>query len=228
MAKLGRSTNRVELQLFNPENPRSLVFLVPQELAIRIRALWNSEYKFLLGLPEKQLIKELNQAGFFPGARDYKMRFAFWIEYERSLALPSVKTKIDMAYVYGFLMARETFYSNYIGKLHHIAFLLSPPEDFADSVKVALNHTHEAILATIQKLSSKAELSPPELKFLQTTYDKFMTLSGLAPMPQGKSGGKVLDEEPEETSEPGESVPIEGSVQEELEALSKLADQVEI
>lgn len=228
MHETARESRKKELNLYDPDNPRSLVHLVPEALARRIRALWDSDQKELLGMNEKKLLKTMKAFGHFPDPLDYKLRTHFWIEYERStVEVQASRAVLDMSYILGHNIAKEAFYANYITNNYRLAFLLNPPFDFESSCKLALSVCHDAVIETIQRLGAKTELSPQELRFLQVTYDKFLALSGHGGLEKGasKRSGPVAQGE----QEPEEKIPVEegGDLQSELEALTKLSDQVE-
>lgn len=220
---------RLELNLYDPDNPRALVHLLPEAFARRIRALWDSDQKELLGMNEKRLLKTMKAVGHYPDPLDYKLRMCFWLEYERSTVEIAVnRAQLDMSYILGHNIAKEAFYANYITNNYRLAFLLNPPFDFESSCKLALSVCHDAVLETIQRLGAKQELSHQELRFLQVTYDKFLVLSGHGGLEKGAPKRSATVDQGEEETE--EKIPVEegGDIASELEALSKLSEQVEI
>ena len=148
-----KAHSRKELVLLDENNPRSLVRLVPEAMAKRIRDLWSGDNKGLLGLTEHCLRKALVRAGKRPTAADNRIRLQFWLEYDNVQGDYRDKTPLMvMPRVLGFAMTKESFYSHYITDDHRLAWVICPPTDYVDTVQDVLMETTEKLREVVSEL----------------------------------------------------------------------------
>lgn len=146
---------REELVFFDPQNKRSIINLVPPEMAQRIRQLRNSEDGHLLGFTERKLRLELARRGKPLCANDERLRLQFWLEYERIQDDHDNKKKFDMSYVVGRIIGKEQFYTDYITDNCQLAWLLCPPVNYAQAIEQALLVSTNKIIEVIEEVSAK-------------------------------------------------------------------------
>lgn len=198
--------NRKELVLFDEKNPRSIVRLLPEEIGKRLKAAWETEDGYLFGLPENRLRRELSKRGRNPTSTDSRIRLQFWLEYDRiqiedRMDIP----KMNMAYVIGFAMPKESFYKYYIEDNCLLAWMLCPPVQYVDALEEVLREALDRIRESMEIEFLDAEGKPQQqfLSWLRTTeaglYKRWSLL-------RDDKGGKFpLSVATDETEVPGES-----------------------
>jgi len=170
MHKHNPMNTRKELVFFDPKNPRSVFSIVPEMISKRMRDLWLSEDAYLLGYTEHKLRGELIRRGKAPTATDSRIRLQFWLEYE-NISISPRPCEMEMAYVIGFAMAKEAFYTHYITDNCALAWLLCPPVQYVHALEEVLRESMERIRLAIQIEPAKAngEANGRVLAFLLKT-----------------------------------------------------------
>lgn len=146
MHSRNQKNNRKEIVFFDEKNPRSLVNLLPEALGKRLRDAWKSEDAYLFGLSERRLRRDLVGRGKAPSATDSRIRLQFWLEYDRIQVEDALRIpEMNMAYVIGFAMAKEAFYTHYITDNCALAWLLCPPVQYVDALEEVLRESMERV-----------------------------------------------------------------------------------
>lgn len=142
--------SRKEFVIFDETNPRSLVNLVPEQMAKKIKDLWQSEDRFLLGLPEPLLLKELTRRNRIPGPVDRRLRLQFWLEFDRVMDCIN-PTPMNFAYVVGYTMSKEAFNQYYVQDYGCLAYIICPPSNYEDLL-------HSALEASLLRMKESLEV----------------------------------------------------------------------
>lgn len=198
MHETNHKKRRDELVFFDPKNPRSVVSLVPEMFAKRMQALWLSEDAYLLGYTEHKLRGELIRRGKSPTATDARIRLQFWLEYDRVQNEPKPR-EMEMAYVIGFLMAKEAFYIHYIQDNCALAWLLCPPVEYVHALEEILRESMERIRLALQIDVVKANGEPNgrALAFLLKTDREIFQRWAALTKTKIKISEEVEEKEPE-------------------------------
>lgn len=204
---------RREIVFFDPANPRSISRLVPELLAKRLRALWESEDAYLLGMGDHELRRELSRRGKTPSATDTRIRLQFWLEFERIQGDEHLKpgVEMDMSYVIGFAMAKEAFYSKYILDNCALAWILCPPVSYVTALDEALRNCMTRLVDVINSdfLGLDGKPSDKMISFLlkvdKQLYDRYRQLNGGADLKEIDSSNDSSEEEIADPPEPEES-----------------------
>ena len=206
--------HREELVLLDRKNPRSLVSLVPEAMAIQIEKLWKSELASeVLGLNEIGLLKNLKRLGRTPDPLDHKVRVKFWLEFERIQDQVRLE-KLNMANILGNDFPKDTFYRFYITDPYKLAFLLRPTGDFS----ILMEMVQREAMNTLLRLIGEMDTSDKEMHLKQINkLLHVLKVVGGRGMGRPSSGGEEegdseVAEVPEET---------EAQRKERLEALKK-------
>lgn len=120
--------------LWNPENPRSVVNMVPDSL----RNKFDDAYKKhpdLFGLDEKSLHKKLRSNEETPSPTDNRIRLKFWYEYDTAQV---ANRKMNMSAVLAGVCSRQFFEDHYVKHPGKVAWLLTPPASYGTIAEEAL------------------------------------------------------------------------------------------
>ena len=145
----------MEAVLFDGENPRSLMNLLPDELTKQIKNLLTSDDAKLLGLGERELEREIARKGFMVDLNDVRLRESFWREFDRMQDEDARDPKMNMTFILKGIIIKDIFYSQYIRNYHKLAYLLSPPTAYMHRLHDALNCTTEKIRAIVAAMPEK-------------------------------------------------------------------------
>lgn len=104
--------------------------MVTPVVADRITSLGNGPHKYLVGLPEYELWKELGSLGKRPGPTEELVRCNFWSEYFRVKRKGEKRINFDS--VTGTIMSRETFYKYFIINPFRLSWMLCPPKEYTE------------------------------------------------------------------------------------------------
>lgn len=123
-----------ELIIWQEDNPRCLLHILPPKLSERIRHLSKVEPD-LFSMLEADLWKELVFRKRRPSETLQVLRLQFWIEYNRAQASMS---NMKMNNVYGDLCDQMVFYM-YMEKIENLVWLLCPYGANKSKMVIALN-----------------------------------------------------------------------------------------
>lgn len=125
-SSLGNPTGR-QLIFWDEQNPRSLIRLLPYELATLAKAHASSQPD-LFNCDEQELIEKISSDGHKPTPTDHRLRLRFWMEfdYAQSMMLPH----IDVMRVIAGLCSFEYFTQKYAQSPSRLAWLLCPTTSY--------------------------------------------------------------------------------------------------
>ena len=168
---------RRELVLFSRKNPRSLSNLVPEAMEKLMRDLWAMEDS-PLRFNERELLQIMKSMSKHPTYLDKRLKVQFWLEYDRIQGTPGLKhPKMEMAYVLGHLIPKETFYQYYITDKWRLSYLIMPPKRYLDMMEETLCLT----LERIQQILDKNEIKKHgfiDHKYIDKILEAFKILHG--------------------------------------------------
>lgn len=196
---------RKELVFFDVTNPRSIICVVPEAFKSQLKLLWDSEINGrLLGLNESDLITEFNRKNRRPNASDHKLRFNFWMEYDRVMA-DERAVPINMQSVIGTVISKEAFYKFYITDPLNLAWLMCPPTNYIDKIEEVLNYSLTK-LQEAMSLPVATEAGTPNLNFLKfvssESKEMYRRLRELKKIPAFLDEPEVIKPKIENLSEP--------------------------
>lgn len=123
--------------LFDQNEPRSLINLVPDAIRQRIQtALWDQEASGLFEMDEHRLYKSLRASSATPTPTDNRLRLKFWMEYDHCQGLHT--KAIDITRVFSGICSKEYFYNHYLEHPKKVAWLLCPPTAYVVKANEAL------------------------------------------------------------------------------------------
>jgi hypothetical protein len=192
---------RQEIVLFDTANPRSIVNIVPEALAVRIRVAWASAEKPLFGMSERKLRGELQRRGKSPTPTDERIRLQFWLEYERMQSEDERTPKFNIEYVIGFAMSKETFYQQYIIDNCALAWMLCPVVSYQSRLEEALTVTIEKVVAVVDQIDP-SKLRRGDMSFLLKVGADFTRQL------YGSGAGRPRKEETHEVPDTDLEVPV--------------------
>lgn len=138
MPEISQRDRRKELAFFDPQSQRSLVNLLPEEMAVQLKRVWEGEHGSLFQLNDNSLVAEMCRSGHAPTPLDHILRVRFWLEFNRCQDQDWQRPKMDLPLVLGRDISREKFYKFYIHDDHRLVFLLSPPVQYRQALEHAL------------------------------------------------------------------------------------------
>lgn len=163
-----------EFSLFETENPRSIVNLIPPVLAKHLRVHYEGQDRELFGLTENQLLEELSLRKKRPSPADQRIRLNFWTEYDRCLSSTKI-IQIDMPSVIKTLISKEAFYKYYIVKADKMAFMLCPPISYQNYLEDTVTHSIEA-MRKILEINPEDRKGHINIKLVQLQVSVFREL----------------------------------------------------
>jgi hypothetical protein len=119
-----------EITVFDHDNPRSLINIVPERVSERIKEIPPE----LFQLEPKELEKLTPKKEFT--LTDSRLRTAFWIEYGRS---QEVMKNMRMDNVYGGICTAPYFYQTVLLDKVRLAYILQPPTNYNIAMEEALH-----------------------------------------------------------------------------------------
>lgn len=139
------------------DNPRSIVNIVSDRLKASILRV-PDEY---LNQDPDDLLRMLKKSGYRPSATDNRLRLSFWREYERAQDL---QAQIVISNVHGNFISRQYFYFGFATNPKRLAWMLTPPLDYALSMEEALLHGVDRIREILDMpLYNKAGAPDPKV-----------------------------------------------------------------
>ncbi len=129
-----------EIVLWDKENPRSVLNLLPPVVSKRIGDA-AFEKDTLFRLDEQALYKHLSELGHRPNATDNRLRIKFWHEYERVQA--QNLNEMIVTNITSGIVSREFFYSHYLHVPEKLAWLMCPPTNYIVKAEEALEFALE-------------------------------------------------------------------------------------
>lgn len=165
---------RSEVVFLDEMNARSLVNLLPDAMSHLLKIAWNDPpKKALLGLGEKALRNEMIRHDRGPTAMDNRLRFQFWLEFDRC-QLEEDRPRLIMQNVLGTLIPKEVFYSHYIVDIYKFAWLMCPPLHYVaaleETLTYALEQLRESITAPIKRENGEINLTYAD--YVMRTHSK--------------------------------------------------------
>lgn len=121
--------------IWNTENPRSVVNLVPEALRLKFEEAFAREPRFF-GLDEFGLAKLLRQESLRPTPTDNRIRLKFWHEYD--LVQGEERNKMNISAVLAGVCSRPYFEAYYALQPSKVAWLLTPPASYSAVAEEAL------------------------------------------------------------------------------------------
>jgi hypothetical protein len=122
------------VEIFDREDPRALVNLVPPAMREAIEAL-ALDHADLLELDEASFKKRLKEERRFISPTDNRVRLRFWDAYDRAQA--DFKP-IAISHAFGGICTRDYFYKCYLKDPFRLAWLLCPPASYLTIAEEAL------------------------------------------------------------------------------------------
>jgi hypothetical protein len=171
------------MSFFDESDPRSLVNILPEVIANRIRDLGRSPFGYLLNLDESALYRELARNNKMPKATDNVLRTKFWMEYDRAQGCGD--PLMNVSQIIGRTVSRELFYKHYTTDYLRFSWVLCPPLDYEAAMR-------EALLVGVQKLRhflDNADFSK-DTSLSSRNMQKFLTVFRL--LDERLNGFKVL------------------------------------
>lgn len=123
------------IDIWDSNEPRSVVNLVPDVISSRMRAARQVSPE-LFTLDEQDLFKTISSQRRAPTATDNRLRMKFWMEYDYCQAF--FLKGIEVSRVVAGVCHREYFYHNYLMSPSRVAWMLCPPISYALKNKEAL------------------------------------------------------------------------------------------
>ena len=158
--------------MYDAENPRSLINLVPERIREKIQAhLFDLENEPLFSKDEQALYKYLRENEATPSATDNRLRLKFWMEYDYCQHFHS--KGIDIARVYAGICTYEYFRKQYLGNPKKVAWMLCPPTGYMVKANEALEFGMEEIrdiLSAPHQVGTKVDPKLGELKLKITQF----------------------------------------------------------
>lgn len=137
---------QTEIVMWDKNNPRALVNLLPESFAKRLDYLQFEKPEYF-GVPEKELLGIFREKkDLRPSVTISRMRLKLWEEYDRTqhLQLP----QMDMRKIYTGICARETFEA-LMTVDHNLAWLFCPPTNYLivleESLLYGIDQLHEIL-----------------------------------------------------------------------------------
>lgn len=218
---------RKELTFFDTQNSRALSALLPEPFARQIRNLWDGTDSELLGMSDVSLMRVLRKVGKVPTPLDHRLRMQFWFEYDRIQSEEFVDSKMNMSYVIGHAIAKESFYKFYITDPHRLAYMLCPPVEYVESLRAAITHS-VFVLQEIMEQGLRSgpieEFAPQALKIFESLWKKFEGVKSKAKIHEPE--GADSDDEKVPEAPPVEPVSKEAKLAELEKLKSRIAVSV--
>lgn len=123
------------VSLFEKEEPRALINLVPAVVAEAFEAGYNKRPD-LFGMDERILRKKLAEHNRPPSVTENRLRMAFWQEYERAQALNLPAMQI--ANVVSGVCSKKFFYDQYLKQPENVAWILCIPAAYEITIQETL------------------------------------------------------------------------------------------
>lgn len=195
MHKTSLRDHKNELVLIDEENPRSLVRLLPEPFAKRIKDVWSGDNGYLFGYTEHGLKGELFRKGKSPTAQDNRLRLQFWLEYdfvqsENGYHVPAM----NMSKVIGTQYPKESFYKFYITDDYKLAWLICPPVNYENALKQAIDtglQRYQDFLDNVKMLNPDGTPNVNAIRDVkaieQIIFFRQQALSGRAPAKREKT-----------------------------------------
>jgi len=145
-----------ELSLWETEDPRSLINIVPDSLKAKIIE-YSSEIEEYIVMDERKLKQRLEKEGKTITATDNRLRLRFWEEYDRvqDSKLAIMKARNFYAGVCG----RSNYNQYFLEYPHKVAWLLVRPADYMIALKellqVGLEELREVLTYPVQDKDTK-------------------------------------------------------------------------
>lgn len=130
------------LQLFDYENPRSLINLAPESMVEGIRECMRRMPKLLICT--EGVIKDTLK----PDERDDIVRMRFWEEYNHCSA-PTVPTKMSLTPIRGFVNPK-VFHKVYTNNRWKLAWIITPPKSYAETMRRILDYSMDRLLEVVR------------------------------------------------------------------------------
>lgn len=140
-----------EIDLFDRENPRSLANILPKAIAEKLLGA-KEKRPDLFQMDEDELLECFKQEKLIPTSTDSRLRMNLWNEYERAQTL---KRSIFPTNIYLGVCTAPHFYQVVLRRPEKVAWLFTPPADYATSL-------HEALLFSLAEM--RRALSLPHVK----------------------------------------------------------------
>lgn len=125
-----------QVEIFDAEDPRSLVNMVPGEVRKAIEALATGSEASLLAMDEQALKRRLKEEKRFLSATDNRIRLRFWDEYDRA---QGEQRQITISHAFAGICTRQYFYQGYLKDPYRLAWLLCPPANYITIAEEALS-----------------------------------------------------------------------------------------
>lgn len=119
------------IDLWDTDNPRSVVNLIPETVANKLRAAVTAKPD-LFSMDERAL-----RLAVRPTPNDNRLRLAFWNEYNRA---QETGTPMRMVSVYAGIVTQQFWDNHYLVEPRNIAWLITPPAHYLVMVEEALSH----------------------------------------------------------------------------------------
>lgn len=158
-------TNLTERSIIDRSNPRAVINLVPQSLALTISDI-PEEY---LEMSEAELYNELFHAEDSARPLLNRLRIAFWLEYEKAQAM---NRKINMTNVYASCCTLQIWTRILRDKIK-LAWILLPPADYVVAMQelltLGVDQMREILTAPVKLPSGRIDtrLADVKVKLLQ-------------------------------------------------------------
>ncbi len=125
--------------LFDPDNPISLARKLPERLCAVLMALVTSDSRLpLLVNDEDDLLAHLKDVhNHVPTVNDHRIRFHFWLEYERAVAEGDEMIPRN---IHALVCSETAFRRMFLGLGYRAAFLLCRPAGYQKAVQETLHH----------------------------------------------------------------------------------------
>lgn len=223
------SNPHFEAELANPDNPRSVINLVPIKLAARIQALLGSaEDRAWALLPEYELWREIRRRGYQPSRIDSQLRVNFWFEYNRCQT--ACDSNMNMQAVLNCVISRESFYEFYIMKPERVAWLLCAPASYRQKLEDTLCLAVDRIREVVDKIKVESEMGVIRCNvelLLKINQVLDLRLRGVDPRGKPQKISKIIEEQTEDINEIVE-LTIEDEIKQQEEMLEKLRVAAEL
>jgi len=217
---------RHELVLLDETNPRSVINAVSDQFAKRLRAIATGENSYLLGLTERKLRNHLFQKGKAPTPMDDRIRFAFWIEWDRYNAQDR-KDDFNMSSVLGRNISKEAFYKHYITDDCQLAWLLCPPTKYMELLDEALRVSTEKLIELVSAIDAeKCELKEREF-VLRVSRELAERTGAVGKKPIPVKLTKLTDGEAQDQGPEAPPEDYEAKVRAELAQIENLSAKVD-
>lgn len=132
----GAQQRQQEVSIWDPQDPASLVSIVPPEVARRFREAREAAPE-LFELDEQELARELRRRNQTPTATDNRLRLKFWLAYDEAKER-AADAQINIKSVTANVCSREFFYAHYLARPGKVAWLVCPPTSYTTKITEAL------------------------------------------------------------------------------------------